>query len=363
MIRKPFSDNLNKNRRRASAILIRYFLFLISYFLFNFAVVSADCVVSASDYSSLSEIFDSLPSDVDVVEIRMPPLWEDGGDGVVSLPADREIESVRLLPADDDIAHVRGIERICANGMQLIIGSGIRLDDTSIYGGACVSEGEALVENSSLVIEGTVGFVFGGGFAENGSASTVRETSVLVEEGGLVYYEVFGGGHAVGTDSLASVENSEVILNGTTDYVLGGSYAEAGGRAECARASVIVGESGEAAVALFAGGSAADADSYAEVGNAFAYVNGTAHWAFCGDFAFSGGKTALTGSGRLEIQPSGSSANVFMGSFASDPGSYADINTAELLNCGKVDLVTKRSLATDSGEAKTMVPAEFKCEP
>ena len=70
----------------------------------------------------------------------------------------------------------------------------------------------------------------------------------------------------------------------------------------------------------------------------------------------------MNGSGRLEILPTGSAVNAFFGSFASDPGSTAYMNTAEMLNCGTVELVLKRGQGTDGGTVQTMIIAEFTCD-
>lgn len=342
----------------------RLLFFIVSLvFLTVFGVVSAELVLEAETYGSITAAVAEIPADAGVVRIILPQALAGAEDAVISLPSDRGIEKLEILLSDDvDSANVTGIEKICANGVPLLIGSGIHMDDTSIYGGSCVSGIDAVLERSSVEVNGVVGFVFGGGLAENGGSSVVRDTSVTIGKDALVYYEVFGGGHAAGNGSTAAVESSSVNFRGETDYLLGGSYAEAGGQASCDQTSLTVGEEGKVAVALFAGGSAADPDSTSTVGNALAIISGTAHWAFPGDFAFSGGTTSLTGAGRVEFLEGSSSVNAYLGSFASDPGSSAEINTAELKSCGSIETVTKRSLSTDGGRARTLIPALFPCD-
>ena len=221
--------------------------------------------------------------------------------------------------------------------------------------------GTASLESSAVRVSGSVGFVFGGGFAENAGSSAVISTSVTIDPEALVYYEVFGGGHAVGAGSRVFAEAARVVLEGTADYLLGAGFAEDGGSSECTETSLLVTESGDVEVALFAGGSAAGEGSVSLAGNALAKVDGFAHWAFPGDFAFGGGNTQLNLSGRLEISQSGRAVNAYLGSFASDPGSTASVNTAELMNCGTVELVFERGESTDGGKAKTMITANFPC--
>lgn len=328
----------------------------------KFSCVSADLTLEASDLGSVSEALAAVSENAGEVTLRISLENLKENDSKLEIPADRGITGITLLPADETkTLSLPGIERICANGVPLTIGNGIVLENASIYGGACVSGTDIRLETSSVTILGTVGFVFGGGFAENGGSSAVSETSVTIAEGALVYYEVFGGGHAAGTGSRAASDQTKISLLGTTDYLLGAGFAEDGGSSECTRTSVLIGETGDVEVALFAGGSAAGKGSRSSVDNSFARLEGFAHWAFPGDFAFGGGETRLERAGRLEISSAGSAVNAYIGSFSSDSGSSAWMNTAELMNCGTVELVIKRGEGTDGGSAKTMIMADFPC--
>ena len=323
---------------------------------------AADVTLDCGDYASLSETFAAIPEDAGAVTILLADHSVLPEDPALDIPADRGItELALLLPDALGNADIDGIGRICANGVPLTIGAGITMPDTSIYGGACVSGTETELESSSVRILGTVGYVFGGGLAQDGGLSAVREPSVLLEEGGLVYYEVFGGGHAFGEGSRVSSEKPLVTILGTTDYVLGAGFAEDGGSSECGATEVTVGENASIEVALFSGGSAAGAGSLSSVESPLTRLSGFARWAFPGDFAFDGGETRVTGSGRLEILPSGRSDNAYLGSFASDPGSTAAMYTAELMNCGTVGLVLERGQGTDGGTVSTTITADFPC--
>ena len=348
-----------KNTNRILLILL---LGMISIFTAAIRPAAADMTMNAAEFDSLSAAAAAIPDGAGMVTLLLSdkPEWPDEDDLVI--PADRGITGLEiLLPENTEKMPPLNIGRICANGIPLTVGYGIDLPETSIYGGACVSGTESRLESSSLRINGAVGFVFGGGFAENGGTAIVTHPSVSVDYGGLVYYEVFGGGHAYGPGSAVSSEKTSVTVLGTTDYVLGAGFAEDGGRSECGETAVTVGENASVEVALFAGGSAAGEDSRSTTNSPFAQLSGFAGWAFSGDFAFGGGKTETSGSGRLEILPTGSTNNAFLGSFASDAGSIALINTAELMNCGTAELVTERSQSSDGGEAKTQITANFPC--
>ena len=144
--------------------------------------VSADVTLNSADYASLSEVFTAIPEDAGSVTILLSDYTGAAED--LSVPDDRGITDLTILMADGfEKVSADGVERICANGIPLTIGEGIEMPETSIYGGACVIGGEADLESSSIQILGTVGFVFGGGFADEGGTSTVRETSVQVGEG------------------------------------------------------------------------------------------------------------------------------------------------------------------------------------
>ncbi len=345
-------------------IMSKKSLYLITVLLMFCRIMpaSADIILNTADFGSITDTLNAIPADAGNVSLLLGPGVFGENDARLEIPAGRGITVIRMLPAGGiDHLSFPDLERICANGIPLEIGKGIELENASIYGGACVSGEEVSLETSSLRIEGIVGFAFGGGFAENGSSSAVKEPSVTVAEGALVYYEVFGGGHAFGTDSRVFSDSASVLLEGTTDYLLGAGFAEDGGRSECVSTSLLVSETGEVAVALFGGGSAAGEGSISSVDNTFSRLYGKAHWTFPGDFAFSGGETQLNRAGRVEILSSGSVVNAYQGSFSSDPGSSANVNTAELMNCGVVELVIDRSQAADGGTAKTLITANFPC--
>lgn len=342
----------------------RFTLFagLILCYLLSVLPAAADVTLNAGDFSTLNEALTSLPRDAGRVTLLLPAGLTVTQEPELILPEDRGITELVLASAEEGTAAVmNGLIRICANGIPLTVGRDIRMDDVSLYGGACKSQGQSQLNSASVTVEGTVGFVFGGGFAENGALAYVDETSVTVEKGALVYYEVFGGGHASGAGSMAASRKTAVVMDGTSDYVLGGGFAEDGGTAVCEETSVLIGETGDVEVALFAGGSASGEGGSSTVRNTLAQLYGYAHWAFPGDFAFGGGKTQTDGSGRLEILPTGSSVNAYLGSFASDPGSSAYMYTAELMNCGSVELVFDRGQGTDGGTVKTTIPANFPC--
>ena len=332
---------------------------LMLFFLSRIMSVSAEFTVNAADHGSIAGALDAIPENAGEVIVYLAP---GAPETDISIPADRGISSLQFLPAEGaERVLVTGSLRICANGVPFTLGEGIQMPDASIYGGNCASEGEHSLEKTSVTIAGAAGFVFGGSFAENGASVSTAETSVTVTETGLVYYEVFGGGHAFGSGSRTSSEYTAVNVMGTTDYALGGGFAENGAHSEVTRTEMFIAETANIPVALFTGGSASGTGSLSILDNAKAVLEGYANWAFSGDFAFNGGETRLTRSSRLEITASGGSEQAYLGSFSSAPGSLATVNTSELMNCGTVSRIIKDGQSTDGGQATTQVPANFPC--
>ena len=326
--------------------------------------VWADTILSADDFGSVTEALRLVPEDAGKVTLKLSGSNLKETDNRLSLPSDKNISEFVLLPEDGlGSVSLPDVERICANGVPLVIGEGIIMENASIYGGACVSDGELSVNSSNIIVNGSVGFVFGGGFAETGAGSFVDETSVTLTKAGLVYFEIFGGGHAHGSGSRVSVKDTTLKISGTSDYVLGGGFAEDGGYSMCENTYVETAEGSSVPVALFTGGSASGGGSLSVVESAKGAVAGKANWAFSGDFAFSGGKTELKLASRLEILSTGESEIAYMGSFASDEGSEAIVNTAELMDCGNVSRIIQEGQATDNGKAITNVKALFPCVP
>ena len=343
---------------KSSCLLLSVLLMFVM-----FSAAAGDYFIDGSAYDSLTEALDSVPQNPGAVTLKISMDNIKEIDNKIHLPSDRNIKEFILIKSDDSAdVSLPEIERICANGVPLTIGEGIVLEYASIYGGACVSGKTASLKSSSLTISGTVGFVFGGGFAENGGRSEVTETSVTLTKTGTAYYEIFGGGHAFGRGSRVFSENTAVQIEGTADYVLGGGFAEAGGLSECTQTNVTTSEESGISVALFSGGSASGKTSLSTVGNAKAVVSGKANWAFSGDFAFGGGETRLEHSSRLEILPTGSAEIAYMGSFSSDTGSDAYVNTSELMSCGQTGQILQNGQSANSGKVRTLVKALFPCE-
>ena len=340
-----------------------YSLVVISLLLLIVIPSEADYEACAGDYGSITEMINAIPENAGSVTIRLWRSIFDENDAILEIPEDRGITGITFVP-DEGIEHITlpGLFRICANGIPLTIGEGLVFENGNIYGGACASEGESHLKRSEVIIKGEVAFVFGGGFAENGALSIVDEPSVVVSETGSVYFEAFGGGHAYGSGSRVASVNTNVQINGLADYVLGGGFGEDGGTSECEQTFVTMEENARAGVALFSGGSASGEGSISIVENAKALLHGRAASAFSGDLALNGGITKMNQSSRLEILKTGTAEYVYMGSLASDPGSDAWVRTSELMNCGTVTEIYKKSQSADHAEAQTVITAHFPCQ-
>lgn len=340
---------------KQSVILLVIVLLLAAAF-----PAAADFHLNAADYACAADAAAAIPENAGVVTFYFDSLcaWKDN----LTIPRNRGIESLRLLPAEGvKTASVPAPLCIFANGIPLCIGAGMVMNETSVYGGTYSSSGCSVIVSASVTCAGAVGYIFGGSLSEDGGCAEVRDAAVVIEPGGRVFYEAFGGGHAAGEGSVSNVGTSSVTHAGSADYVLGGGFAEYGGSVSVTQANVSVTESGSVEVALFAGGSAVDEGSLSSVENSRAVLNGNANWAFPGDFAYGAGETRTEKAGRLEISAAGHAGSAFIGSFASDENSYAVIDTAELMNCGTADSVISHSLSSDGGKAETLHVANFAC--
>ncbi len=322
---------------------------------------AADFNLNASDYASAAEAVSAIPADAGEVTITFDASceWNDS----LTIPRNKGITSLRMVPADGVAkASVPSLVSVFANGVPLTIGAGMFMNETSVYGGMYSAKECVMTLSTSVTCAGAVGYIFGGSLSEDTGCAEVENASVVIEPEGVVYYEVFGGGHAAGEGAVSNVGTTSVTHAGSSDYVLGGGFAEYGGNVSVKQANVTVTEAGSVEVALFAGGSAVDEGSLSTVTNSLAILNGRANWAFPGDFAFGAGETRTEESGRLKISAAGSAGSAFIGSFASDEGSHALIDTAELQNCGTVDNTISHSQSSDGGNAETLNVARFECK-
>lgn len=307
----------------------------------------------------LTEALEAIPQNAGNYEIILDTA--DPSPKIIEIPTDRGLTSLTLNAADGGLSF-ETTERLFANGIPLRIGKGIAFPNANIYGGGYAENGaEIRLDASEIILEGKAGYLFGGGLAWTGGTSDVLETNVLIEEGAVVFMEVFGGGHAIGDNSSASVQNSEITLSGETDYLLGGGLSEYGGQAYCGHTNGAVTEKGSVQVGLFTGGSAADADSLTVTDWGNMRISGKADWVFSGDFAFQGGQCKFNKSGRVVVEKGGWVKEAYLGSFAADDGSKAEIDTAELMVCGTAEDITEKSIASDGASARTFHPAHFPC--
>ena len=337
------------------------FLLVIVLILAAAIPAAADFSLNASDYASAADAAAAIPTDAGEVTFYFDSLceWSDS----LTIPKNKGITSLRMVPADGvEKASVPSLKSIFADGVPLYIGAGMVMNETSVYGGVYSEKECVMTPATSVTCAGAVGYIFGGSLSEDSGCAEVENAAVVIEPGGVVYYEVFGGGHAAGEGAVSNVGTASVTHAGSSDYVLGGGFAEYGGNVSVNQANVTVTEEGSVEVALFAGGSAVDEGSLATVTNSLAILNGRANWAFPGDFAFGAGETRTEEAGRLEISSTGSAGSAFIGSFASDEGSHALIDTAELQNCGTVDTIISHSQSADGGNAETLNVAKFECK-
>lgn len=327
-------------------------------------VSAQDTILKISELKSITGALAAIPQQAENVVILLDARPSEKEAVAIGIPTDKGIKSLSIEKTEEmSPVMIRGIDAIYANGIPFTLGAGILLKESSLYGGAHASAGETVEVASSLLrCLGQAGYLFGGGFAEGGGHSRVTgESRVELGKEAVVFYELFGGGHAAGEGSVEESGSSRVLVQGTADYVLGGSFAEAGASVSCGASDITIEASGQVLVGLFGGGSASGTGSRSVTGSARIQLHGEAEMAFCGDFAFGGGTASLLQSGRLEVLQGAHCREAVAGSFAVDQGSQAEIDTAELMICGSADTLTLQSHSASGSQARTRQSANFPC--
>lgn len=337
------------------------FLFLLVFGLFQRVFGEDPIILYTSDHQdSLSRTIKAIPEHGGDVKILIDAPLTGEEDSYLMALQYRDIASLTIgtkVPVVID-----NILELYAWGIPLTIGENIDLRNCSIYGGGAAQTGESLsFDQTDITLNGSAAFVFGGGFADGGGECTVDSGSVHTGADSTVYYEIFGGGFAHGSGSVSVTRSARVYVSGESDYVLGGGFAEAGGTALGEEAEIVLGEGAIVNIALFGGCSAAGSESTAKIGEGITLVNGYAHWAFGGDFAYDGGKTMTDRLQKLTVGSNGHCASLYLGSFSSGEGSSADVDTSELHidGNGRADELTAGCLPTDGGKCRTIRAADF----
>ena len=132
---------------------------------------------------------------------------------------------------------------ICANGVPFIVDQGVSLSNGFLVGGNCLAQsGNASVDESVLVINGSADYVIGGGLTmANGASAAVKNVTVIVNGiAGVVH----GGGYAYngGVTDVTGTANLLILPSGNVNNALyGGGYAGgSGSRSSVNAAHVIV---------------------------------------------------------------------------------------------------------------------------
>lgn len=319
-----------KFRDKAITILI------FSMLLFSFScpkAMAADTIITIGrdeDTETLEEAFEKFPDHCKETLIQLSENVY--GDPVVSLsiPANKGITSLTIEGIDPDTTiSVETIGELYANGIPFTLGENVSLPNAWIFGGMFAENGKMRsVNETRITILGSSAYAFGGGAANNGGRSIVRgNTTVVLGKNGRIFWEIFGGGYAFGSESIAEVGTTNVKIFGKADYVLGGGLAREKGRSIVKEISNVTIESvGNASIALFGGGNAVGQGSVSETKWANSVIHGSAAWAFGGDFTFQGGQSRITGTAEITVSEGGKVESLYGGSFATDENSRSEVN-------------------------------------
>lgn len=310
--------------------------------------VLADTTVKIGDnysYQTLNEALSALPKNAGVVTFQLMNDLNSSVDAVISVPDNKGITELKIVCGKSEgIIKAGNILQLFANGISFMLGSSVEMDNAWIFGGAQAdSKRIRKVQNTKLTINGSVAYVFGGGGAFSGGTSTVAGTAeVELGDGGKIYWEIFGGGFAQGEASHSEVADTKLDIYGETDYALAGGLAQSGGTATVRNSSSLsIMDSGKVNIALFGGGSAVGKGSIYETQDSFVNIHGNVAWAFGGDFVYQGGTSYLSGTANVFIEQNGKAKAVYGGSFATDPGSRAEVNQTKVEVKGIAETMTE----------------------
>lgn len=324
-----------------------FVIFVLTFLLFTTPVL-ADTTVKIGDnysYQTLNEALNALPKNAGVVTFQLMNDLNSSVDAVISVPDNKGITELKIVCGKSEgIIKAGNILQLFANGISFMLGPSVEMDNAWIFGGAQAdSKRIRKVQNTKLTINGSVAYVFGGGGAFSGGTSTVAETAeVELGDGGKIYWEIFGGGFAQGEASHSEVTDTKLDIYGETDYALAGGLAQDGGTATVRNSSSLsIMDSGKVNIALFGGGSAVGKGSIYETQDSFVNIHGNVAWAFGGDFVYQGGTSYLSGTANVFIDQNGKAKAVYGGSFATDPGSRAEVNQTKVEVKGVAETMTE----------------------
>lgn len=331
-----------------------------------------EIVVGAEEpLNLLSQAVLMVKSGQDPVVIRIKGDLTETAD--FSLPLKKDIPSLRIEPYDPDgtVTINMNSNAIYAMGVPFIVGKGVTLKNTRIFGGARTDNGaQQTLERSSITIDGVVdnsvygggvaygkgsvsdvknavvtingtvaGYVYGGGCGHNngGSANVSGTAKILLGKTGEIKEAnygggIFGGGNALGSGSTADVANVLVEVYGKVNgYVVGGGWAQEKGKTHVNSVkSLLIGATAKITKDLIAGGRATMSGSVSSVDKAMTNIFGTVNWSVnAGGAANGGGESNMTSS-TLNQKAGIIQGNVFAGPNAVEKGSLASLENAQI---------------------------------
>lgn len=177
------------------------------------------------DANSLSEALSMIPVGTKRVLIQIRTDIQQDTDA--SIPIDRGIQYVRIASFDHIYRKIDFIGcRFFANGVPLEIDATIYLKDCFLFGGSLSDNGKIVnLAASHIILKGKTDYLFGGGYAiGSGSISTVQSVSIDVNSGKVS--NLYGGGYGVhqgivNSDRINFVVNADASVTGV---LYGGCY-------------------------------------------------------------------------------------------------------------------------------------------
>ncbi len=174
---------------------------------------------------------------------------------MISIPVDKNVRSLTIKTRKTSAVSIQmNGNMFCANGIPLTISANISVSNSFIFGGKCAMQNEnADLNNTQLVIDGTVDTVYAGGMSYgNGSTSSVKDASLEITG---TAGTVFLGGYAASGGNAVVTNQSTFTLSGNgnvSEYLYYGGYATGSGSKSAVNA-VKVTSNGKAASVLKSG--------------------------------------------------------------------------------------------------------------
>ena len=147
-------------------------------------------------YRTLNEALNALPKNAGIVTFQLMNDLDNSADAVISIPNDKGITELKILCGKSEgVVKAGNIFQLFANGIPMLLGSSVEMDNAWIFGGAQAdSKRIRKVQSTKVTVNGSVAYVFGGGglSTEELQQAGTAEVELAKAE---IYQNIRGGLH------------------------------------------------------------------------------------------------------------------------------------------------------------------------